>query len=83
MGPIGRKNLPKWLKLHLRYTVGSVLPGIIACLLFLPKATGGVFNLPRFWAAAVTLLLGVWTDNLFVAVIASNVTLYSILKIGF
>ena len=83
LGLIGSKDLPEWLKRHLRYTVVSVLAGIIAPLVFLPKATGGVFDLPRFLAAAVTLGVGVWTRNLFVAVIAGGITLYSMLNISF
>ena len=83
LGLIGSKDLPEWLKRHLRYTVVAVLPGIIAPLVFLPKATGGVFDLPRFLAAAVTLSVGLWTKNLFFAVIAGCITLYMVLNIGF
>ena len=83
LGLIGSKDLPEWLKRHLRYTVMAVLPGIIAPLVFLPKATGVVFDLPRFLAAAVTLGVGLWTKNLFFAVITGCITLYMVLNISF
>jgi branched-subunit amino acid transport protein len=52
-------------------------------LVFMPRATGGVFDLPRFVAAAVTLAVGVWSRNLLIAIGAGAVTLYSMLNMGF
>jgi branched-subunit amino acid transport protein len=83
LGIIGNKELPRWAKRNLRYTVVTVMPGIIAPLVLMPHATGGVFDLPRFVAAAVTLAVGVWNRNLFIAIGAGTVTLYSILNMGF
>ncbi len=83
LGIIGNKELPEWAKRHLRYTVVAVMPGIIAPLVFMPRATGGVFDLPRFVAAAVTLAIGVWSRNLLIAIGAGAVTLYSMLNMGF
>jgi len=60
---ISNKELPKWAKRHLRYTVVAVMPRIIAPLVFLPRATDGVFDLPRFVAATITLAVGVWTKS--------------------
>ena len=72
LGLIGSKGLPEWLKRHLRYKVVSMLPRIIVPLVFPPKATGGVFDLPHFWAAAIILLVGVWAGNLFAAIIVAT-----------
>jgi len=83
LGIIGNKELPEWVKRHLHYTVVAVMPGIIAPLVFMPRATNGVFDLPRFLAAAVTLLVGVWKGNLLLAIAAGGVTLYSMLNFGF
>ncbi|MDC1396266.1 molybdopterin-guanine dinucleotide biosynthesis protein B [bacterium] len=41
------------------------------------------FDLPRFLAALVTLLVGVWKGNLLLAIAAGGVTLYSMLNFGF
>ena len=43
----------------------------------------GAFDLPRFSAALVTLLVGVWKGNLLLAIAAGGVTLYSMLNFGF
>ena len=52
-------------------------------LVFMPRATDGAFDLPRFSAALVTLLVGVWKGNLLLAIAAGGVTLYSLLNFGF
>ncbi|MDB2507774.1 AzlD domain-containing protein [Planktomarina temperata] len=83
LGIIGNKELPEWVKRHLRYTLVAVMPGIIAPLVFMPRATDGAFDLPRFLAALVTLLVGVWEGNLLLAIAAGGVTLYSMLNFGF
>ena len=83
LGIIGNKELPEWVKRHLRYTLVAVMPGIIAPLVFMPRATYGAFYLPRFLAAAATLLVGVWKGNLLLAIAAGVVTLYSMLNFGF
>ena len=41
LGIIGNKELPEWVKRHLRYTLVAVMPGIIAPLVFMPRATDG------------------------------------------
>ena len=83
LGIIGNAELPEWIKRHLRYTLVAVLPGIIVPGLFMPHATDGAFHLPRFLAALVTLLVGVWKGNLLLAIAAGDVTLYSLLNFGF
>jgi predicted branched-subunit amino acid permease/branched-subunit amino acid transport protein len=83
LGIIGNAELPEWITRHLRYTLVAVLPGIIAPLVFMPQATDGAFDLPRFLAALVTLLVGVWRGNLLLAIAAGGVTLYSMLNFGF
>jgi branched-subunit amino acid transport protein AzlD len=49
----------------------------------MPRATDGAFDLPRFLAALVTLLVGVWKGNLMLAIAAGGITLYSMLNFGF
>ena len=83
LGIIGNAELTEWITRHLRYTLVAVLPGIIAPLVFMPQATDGAFDLPRFSAALVTLLVGVWRGNLLLAIGAGGVTLYSMLNFGF
>jgi len=83
LGIIGNAELPEWITRHLRYTLVAVLPGIIAPVLFMPHATDGAFHLPRFLAALVTLLVGVWKGNLLLAIAAGGVTLYSMLNFNF
>ena len=83
LGIIGNRELPEYIKRHLRYTLVAVMPGIIAPLVFMPRARDGAFDLPRFLAALVTLLVGVWKGNLLLAIAAGGVTLYSLLNFGF
>ena len=83
LGIIGNRELPECIKRHLRYTLVAVMPGIIAPLVFMPRTTDGAFDLPRFSAALVTLLVGVWKGNLLLAITACGVTLYSMLNFGF
>ena len=65
---ISNKELPKSAKRHLQYTVVAAMPGIIAPSVFLPRATDGVFDLARLVAATITLVLGVWTKSLLIAI---------------
>jgi len=44
---------------------------------------GWSIDLPRFLAALVTLLVGVWKGNLMLAIAAGGITLYSMLNFGF
>ena len=83
LGIIGKRELPEWIKRHLRYTLVAVMPGIIAPLGFMPRAADGAFDLPRFLAALVTLFVGVWKGNLLLAIAAGGVTLYSMLNFNF
>ena len=82
-GIIGNRELPECIKRCLRYTLVAVMPGIIAPLVFMPRATDGAFDLPRFLAALVTLFVGVWKGNLLLAIAAGGVTLYSMLNFNF
>ena len=83
LGIIANRELPEWIKRHLRYTLVAVMQGIIAPLVFMPRATDGAFDLPRFLAALVTLFVGVWKGNLLLAIAAGGVTLYSMLNFNF
>ena len=44
LGIIGNRELPECIKRCLRYTVVAVMPGIIAPLVFMPRATDGAFG---------------------------------------
>ena len=79
LGIICNKELPEWVKRHLRYTLVAVMPGIIAPLVFMPPVTDGAFYLPRFFAALVTLLVGVWKGYISLAITVCGVKLSSIL----
>ena len=67
LGIISNKELPKWAKRYLQYTVVAAIPGIIAPLVFLPRTTNGVFDLARFVAATITLVVEVRTKSLLIA----------------
>ena len=76
LGIIGDRELPEWVLRHLRYTPVSVLPALIAPLVLWPEATGGDPDLARVLAAAATLLLGVTTKNVLLAIFGGAGTLY-------
>ena len=82
-GIISNKELPKWAKRHLQYTVVAVMPGIIAPLVFLPHTTNDVFDLLRFVAATITLAIGDWAKSLLITIGTGGLPLYSMLNAGF
>lgn len=67
LGLVGDRELPAWLQRHLRYTAVSVLPALVAPLVLWPGATGGTPDPHRLAVAAVTLVTGLWTRNVFAA----------------
>ena len=76
LGLLGDRPLPPLILRLLRYTPVAVFPGIIAPLVAYPAATEGVFDPARGLAAAVTLLLAVWTRNLLLSLGLGGATLY-------
>lgn len=79
LGAIGTRQLPGWVARALRYTAVAVLPALVAPLVVWPAATGGQPDPARLTAAAVTLIVGVWTRNLLWAVVAGMVALFATL----
>lgn len=76
---VGDRPLPGWLLRHLRYTAVAVLPGLVAPLVMWPAATGGEPDAARMIAAVVTIIVGLFTRNMLLAIIAGAASLYSFL----
>ncbi|NDR57588.1 AzlD domain-containing protein [Aliiruegeria sabulilitoris] len=75
LGLLGRKTLPDWVLLHLKYVGVAVFPALVLPLIVWPEATGGVLDPLRVLAALATLFAGfrfgvVW------AIVAGMGTLY-------
>ncbi|PQO23128.1 AzlD domain-containing protein [Rhodobacteraceae bacterium WD3A24] len=79
LGLIGNRRLPEWVLRHLRYTPVAVMPGLVAPLVLFPAATGGEPDAPRAAAAIVTVVLGLWTRNVLLAIFGGAGTLYLML----
>lgn len=75
IGLVGDRTLPEWLLRHLRYTAVAILPALVAPRVVWPDATGGEHDPARLAAAAVTLVVGLWTKNVFAAIFAGAATL--------
>lgn len=78
-GLVGDRAMPAWLLRHLRYTAVAILPALVAPQVIWPVATDGVFDAPRVAAAAVTLVVGLLSKNVLMAIMSGAVTLYSLL----
>jgi len=76
LGLIGDRPLPPMVLKVLRYTPVAVIPGLIAPAVLWPAATGGETDPARLAAAVVTVLTGVVTRNLLLAILAGVSTLY-------
>ena len=74
LGFVGDRPLPAWLVRHLRYTAVAILPALVAPLVVY-SGEGGATDPTRFFAAAATLGVGVWTRNVFAAIGAGALTL--------
>ena len=77
VGLIGSRVLPAWVLRHLRYTAVAVLPGLVAPLVVWPPASDGVFDAPRFTAALVTIVVGLWTRNVVLSIALGATCLYA------
>lgn len=78
LGALGDRELPQWVMRMLRYTPVAVLPALSAPLVMWPAATGGQPDLARLSAAAVTLLIGMFTRNIILAILGGAITLFGI-----
>ena len=79
IGLVGNRPMPAWLLRHLRYTAVAILPALVAPQILWPAATDGQTDPARLAAACVTLVVGLWTKNLFAAIFAGAATLYALL----
>jgi branched-subunit amino acid transport protein len=78
-GLVGDRAMPDWLLRHLRYTAVAILPALVAPQVIWPAATDGAFDIPRASAAAMALLVGLFTKNVLMAVFSGALTLYGLL----
>ena len=69
LGLIGSRDLPEWVLRHLRYTAVAVMPGMIAPMILFPAATDGVPDPGRISAAVVTVVVGLLTRSVVLAVL--------------
>ena len=76
LGLIGNRRLPDWVLRHLRYTPVAVIPALVAPLVLFPRATDGVPDPARLLAAAATILAGMLSRSVPVAILAGGATLY-------
>ena len=67
------------VKTLLDFVPVTVLPALIAPLIFYPAATEGSFDLARVLAAVVALGVGLWARNV-LAVIASGIAALSLFQ---
>lgn len=79
IGLVGGRNIPEWVLRHLRYTAVSILPALVAPLVVWPAATDGALDPARLAAVASTLVIGLWTRNVFAAIFAGAATLYGLM----
>lgn len=76
LGIVGNRALPGWVLRHLRYTSVAILPGLVAPMVVWPAATGGALDAPRLIAGLVTLIVGLWTRQMMIAILCGAATLY-------
>ncbi|WCR11403.1 AzlD domain-containing protein [Paracoccus stylophorae] len=81
LGVLGNRPLPGWVLRMLRYTPVSVLPALVAPLVMWPEATAGQPDPARLSAAAATLLVGLLTRNVILAILAGGITLFGLLYV--
>lgn len=78
LGLIGDRKMPDWVLRHLRYTPVAIIPGMVAPLVLWPAATDGTFDIPRFAAAVVTVIVGYTFKGVVRAILAGAATLYAL-----
>lgn len=81
LGALGNRPLPGWVLRMLRYTPVAVLPALVAPLVMWPAATEGQPDPARLSAAAATLLVGLLTKNVILAILAGGITLFGLLYV--
>lgn len=81
LGALGDREMPGWVLRMLRYTPVAVLPALVAPLVMWPAAAGGQPEPARLSAAAATLLVGILTKNVILAILAGGITLFGALYV--
>lgn len=81
LGALGNRDMPTWFMRMLRYTPVAVLPALVAPLVMWPAATGGQPEPARLTAAVVTVVIGVLTKNVMLAILGGAVTLFGMLYV--
>lgn len=76
LGLVGGRAMPAWLLRHLRYTAVAIIPALVTPLVIWPAATGGAPDPARLIAAAVTILVGLLSRNVLMAVFSGAGALY-------
>lgn len=76
LGLVGGRAMPCWLLRHLRYTAVAIIPALVTPLVIWPAATGGAPDPARLIAAAVTILVGLLSRNVLMAVFSGAGALY-------
>lgn len=79
LGFLGNRVLPGWLVRGLRYTAVAVLPALVAPAVLWPEAMGGQTDPARLLAAAATVLVGAYTQQM-IAAIAAGVVVFAALQ---
>ncbi|GGX53510.1 membrane protein [Tateyamaria omphalii] len=80
LGFVGDRPLPEWLLRHLRYTAVAILPALVAPLVVY-SGEGGSTDITRVGAAIVTLVVGMWTRNVFAAIGAGAAALFLLIYV--
>lgn len=75
LGLVGNRPLPPWLLRHLRYTAVAILPALVTPIVVFSNEAGTGPEPVRLAAGIVTLTLGIWTKNVFMAIGAGAVVL--------
>jgi len=75
LGLLGGRDLPDWLRLHLKYVGPSIFAALVTPLVIWPAATGGEFDPIRLVAAIVAFAAGMRLSVIW-AIIFGMGTLY-------
>ena len=74
-GLVGDREMPAWLLRHLRYTAVAILPALVTPIVVFSNEAGTGPEPVRLAAGIVTLVVGVWRKNTFLAIGAGALTL--------
>jgi branched-subunit amino acid transport protein len=75
LGLVGDRPLPAWALRYLRYTAVAIIPALIAPIVALSNDAGTGPEPIRLIAAIVTIMVGVATHNVIIAIVAGAFTL--------